>query len=105
MESYQKKDTIYLKPEFYEQNAVCNHKELQRRNPMFCTNSKGKKRIAVFHDSFTGALQPYLAETFAESYFFWRYPQKNLDADFIIGKADIVVLENVERLVHEISEY
>ena len=105
LEGYPKVDTEYEKPLLFEQNFVCNRNELDVRNPMFCTNPKGKKRVVLFHDSFTINMQSFLAETFAKSSFFWRYPQKSLDIDWLLQNADIVILENVEKMVQEMNEY
>ena len=98
-------DAVYLKPKFHEKGVVCDRKALERNVPTFCDNPKGEKRIVLFHDSFMNGLRPFIAASFKESYFYWRYPNENIDTD-IMKNSDIIVLENAERFTRKIiSEY
>ena len=58
----------------------------------------------MLRDSFTTSLLPYLNSTFKNNYFHWRYNITKEDLNFIKKNADIVILENVERLTPRIFE-
>ena len=63
-----------------------------------CSNPKKTPRLAMFRDSYTINLLPYLASSFGKSRYLWKYKITNDDLDWIKDNADIIILENVERL-------
>ena len=68
-----------------------------------CTNPNKKGKAIVFRDSFTEALQPYLAETFNEVKLYWHHNIKDINPSEL-KQYDIIVLEAVERAVPRLTE-
>lgn len=64
-------------------------------------NSDNEFKLLMFRDSFTTALVPYLSENFRNSLYIW---DNHFNADIIKReKPDIVVLEVVERSLHNVA--
>lgn len=68
-----------------------------------CTNPNKKGKAIVFRDSFTIALQPYLAETFNEVKLYWHHYIKDIDPSEL-KRYDVIILEKVERGVPQLAE-
>lgn len=98
MFSRSKKDhkTQYFLPKI-EDTANCEGEQKK----ILCANDKAlnKYRIVVFRDSYSIALIPYLNATFSKARYNWRYDIKRSDLEYIKNQADIIILEQVERLV------
>lgn len=68
-----------------------------------CTNPNRKGKAIVFRDSFTTAVQPYLAETFNEVKLYWHHNIKDI-APSELKQYDVIILESVERAVPRLTE-
>ena len=68
-----------------------------------CTNPNRKGKAIVFRDSFTTAVQPYLAETFNEVKLYWHHNIKDI-APSELKQYDVIILEAVERAVPRLTE-
>lgn len=68
-----------------------------------CTNPNRKGKAIVFRDSFTMAVQPYLAETFNEVKLYWHHNIKDI-APSELKQYDVIILESVERAVPRLTE-
>ena len=101
--SYKKVPATYLKP-VIDDHAHCEGMAFPLWECLHCHNLDGQKRILFFHDSFMVNMYRFVAASFRESYFYWRYPNENIDMDNILKNADIIVLENLERRIRIMSE-
>ncbi len=100
MFSTPKKDnkTTYLLPSIQDLSKCTGEKE-----EINCVNSSGKLRLFMLRDSFTEALMPYLNNTFQKIDYFWRADITKSDLKKIKNNADIIILEQVERLVPKLT--
>jgi hypothetical protein len=94
----------YVRP-VVEENFDCNTGDRSGRHiDVHCTNERGRRGIAVFRDSFSNALVPYLGATFARADLY-RYDRDRMTPAVLAevkSGADIVVLEQVERLLPDL---
>ena len=56
----------------------------------------------LIRDSISSALLPYIANNFGVTAMFWRHKVKLEDYKFLKDNADIIVLEQVERLIPQL---
>lgn len=68
-----------------------------------CNNPNKKGKAVVFRDSFTDALQPYLAATFGETKLYWHHNIKDI-APSELKQYDVIILEKVERGIPQLAE-
>lgn len=94
--------TEYIVPQITN-NATCRKTNVNGDFDMECINKSGKYNLFVYRDSFTGAMIPYLTNTFAKSEFLWHYQinKKELQS---IKKADILIFEILERFLPRLKE-
>lgn len=78
-------------------------KETNDKMTFLCTNPAGTGKAIVFRDSFTTAVQPYLAATFKETKLYWHYYIKDI-APSELKQYDVIILETVERAVPLLAE-
>lgn len=93
-------DTLYKKP-IFSKTYTCN--KYEEREDIYCKNPQGKGKIAMFRDSYSINLLPYLAQTFKQVSMYWRYEIRPSDLKYLQENADIIVIEQVERFVPKLS--
>ena len=93
-------DTHYTVPQI-AQTAHCDGSlESPDAGIVHCTNRNGRGGAFVLRDSFNVAMGPYIADTFGQSYFAWRYePDANDIRIMSKPEIDTVMLIIVERSV------
>ena len=92
-----KRDTLdYVVPEVDEDKYSCKKNSVG----VSCVNKdRSKPNLVMFRDSFTENLLPYMASSFGKSLFIWRYSVTPEDLKYIKDNADIIILENGERMI------
>ena len=97
-------DTQYINPDVIQPTAICSkhtnkkHNKNRNREDVICINkNKVNKNVLFYRDSFSGNLIPYVSENFNNSEFYWTPKVDTKEID----KANIVVLEKVERCLRE----
>ena len=84
-------NTIYEIPKV-DDSQLCKHSKEIRGN-VICSNKSSNVNLLMYRDSFSTALIPYLAHSFGDSKYIWKY-----DVNFNAMKnADVIILEIVER--------
>ena len=87
-------ETTYLVPPIQDLSK-CTGEEKE----INCINHLGKLRVFMLRDSFTDFLKPYLNNTFKFVDYNWRYNITRSDLKKIKNDADIIILEQLERLL------
>ena len=91
--------TLYKVPEVHE-TATCDTNMPTNRDISCINSDKTKhKNLIVFRDSFTINMAPYLRNTFGKSRFLWHYVPTPEELKYAKDNADIIILENVERML------
>ncbi len=86
-------NTIYEIPKVDDSQLCKQPKEI--RGDVICSNKSSNVNLLMYRDSFSSALIPYLAHSFGDSKYIWKY-----DVNFNAMKnADVIILEIVERLL------
>lgn len=88
-------DSTYIVPQMprdYDCDMINSH-------DIKCTNKTKKVRLAMFRDSFTMNLLPYLNSSFAKARYWWRYNITPDDLKYMMDNADIIILEAAERAI------
>lgn len=93
-------ETTYSVP-LTQNTAQCNH-PLSETEDTRCINPHGQKIVYLYRDSFSGNIGSYLNKTFKEVNYFWRYNIDDIDLEEL-RRADIIILEQVERMVPQLS--
>lgn len=103
MFSRSKKDqqSKYFLPQM-EDLATCEGEE--KNFQCLNTQALNKERIAVFRDSYSIAMIPYFNATFSNALYQWRYDIRRSDLKYIQDHADIIILEQVERLIPRLAD-
>lgn len=84
-------NTIYEIPKV-DDSQLCKHPKEIRGN-VICSNKSSNVNLLMYRDSFSKSLIPYLAHSFGDSKYIWKY-----DVNFNAMKnADVIILEIVER--------
>ena len=85
-------------PSYLDRSWILERKDL---GPFAMECPKAKGKMVVFHDSFTGALYPFLSEHFHKSVYIWlNYPDFDLMKQVVeTEQPDIVVEELLERFL------
>ena len=87
-------ETTYLLPTIQDTSkCIGEEKEIN------CSNHAGKLRAFMLRDSYTIAMMPYLNNTFKFVDYNWRYNITRSDLKKIKNDADIIILEQLERLL------
>lgn len=102
MKGIKEEPASYPAPVFAD-NAKCDT-DLDIPEKRTCINKKLNKNLLIYRDSFTGALQPYLNNTFGKVSYLWRYEVSKNDFSKL-QEADIIILEQVERYIPQISDF
>ena len=87
-------ETTYLIPSIQDLSKCIGEKK-----EINCSNHAGKLRVFMLRDSYTIAMAPYLNKTFKKIDYHWRYNITRSDLKKVKNNADIIILEQVERLV------
>lgn len=96
-------ETVYKRPVF-DSNYTCPENTSEKE--FTCQNNapKTKLSIALFRDSFTQGLLPYLTTTFNKSAYFWHYNLTASNLSYLKDNTDIIVIEQVERFVPQLIQ-
>lgn len=101
MKNHKEDKTSYVEPIILN-NTKCD-KDTNQRNDVLCINQKLTTNLYIYRDSFATNLSPYLNNTFGNVKYFWRYNITKEDLINIKNNADIIVLEQVERFIPQLS--
>ena len=91
----------YLYPKIQKPTAQCTKKSNPKHDltsgheDVICKADNKNPKVVFYRDSFTGALLPYLQESFKTSKYYWTNQVRKSE----IEDSDIVVIERVERLI------
>ncbi len=93
--------SVYLRPsiDFTHKTLSPSNQEQSGSEAVQTKNTKplAKKNIFILQDSFGSEFLPYLASTFQEGLFVWRYSLTASDLENIKENYDVIILEQVER--------
>ncbi len=95
----QKEDKTLYKTPSQENKDICVFPEYDK-GIVNCFNKNEKINLIMYRDSFSRALIPYLSYSFKNSKFIWRYDISKT----VIDEGDVIVLQVVERFLHELKE-
>lgn len=65
------------------------------------SNITNDKKLLMYRDSFTNALQPYMSKSFSEAYYLWTYSAS--EDEIRVENPDVVIFEIVERSIGAFS--
>ena len=94
----------YLVPEVEDKSVCDSSVDMEIGSVIKCKSpAYSKLRLVVYRDSFSNNLKRYFNNTFKNVDYIWRYNITNEDKNFIKNNADIIILENVERYIPQLS--
>ncbi len=102
-------NSIYLKPNIDSQldnpasESLTPPDRTGKREQIINRAPATDKNLFLMHDCFSLHLLPYLASSFADSDFVWRYNITFSDLDFIEKNSDVIILEQLERYIPVLS--